>query len=100
VLPLVAEDGAELGHLRRSGNQMVPIIMSDLMTEMAEQRAIRFTHRAPLALAFGVVGFGDIDGDQSAGMPGDDRRGLRSGKKVKGKTVRIFAPGSQRQSKF
>ena len=51
--------------------------MRDLVPEMAEQRAVGLAHGLALALALGVVGFRNIEGDEPAGVPGDDRRRLR-----------------------
>ena len=96
VPPLVAEDVAEDADIAGIGDELVPIIVSDLVTKMSEQCAIRLAHFAPLALALDVVGLRDIQRDQSAGMPGDHLS--RAGrKKIERQTVRIFGRGDKRQ---
>ena len=57
ILPLVAEHGAEAVQLPAVAHQNVPVIMPDLVAEMAEQRAIGLVHRGAAVLALGVVGF-------------------------------------------
>ncbi len=70
--------------------------MRDLMPEMTEQRAIGLAHRATLPLAFGIVGFGEIDRDCAVQMPGHDRlMGRRE--KVECQSRRILDPRHQRQ---
>jgi hypothetical protein len=48
--------------------------MPDLVAEMAEERAVGLSHVLAMALALGVVGLGDVDGDQALAMA---RHGLR-----------------------
>ena len=59
-------------------HQAVPIVVRDLVAEMTEQRAVRLAHLPPHPLAFGIVGLGQIDGDEAAVMAGQHRLGRRA----------------------
>ena len=102
VAPLVAEDAAKLLEMRRIGNQAVPVIMPDLVTEMTERRAVQLAHLMAAAFALRVVGFGEIDGDDAVGMAGHHRRGGRRGigEKLKGQAAGTFRLGLERQPKL
>jgi hypothetical protein len=39
--------------------------MADLVAEVAEQRAVGLRHVLAGAVALGVIGLGDVDGDQA-----------------------------------
>ena len=67
----VAEDGAERLELIGVPDQLVPIKMSDLVAEVAEQRAIGLVHARAQLLALGVIGFLESDGDDAIVMPGN-----------------------------
>lgn len=58
-------------------DQHHPVIVPDLMAEMAEKRAIRLPHRTTPALALRVVGFGDVDRDQAVVVACENGRGIR-----------------------
>ena len=60
--------------MRRVGDQPVPIIVTDLVAEMTEQRAIRLAHLMTAALALHIVGFRQIDRDDAVGVAGHYRR--------------------------
>ena len=45
VLPLVAEHGTERVEGAAVGDEPVPVIVADLMAEMAQQRAVGLAHR-------------------------------------------------------
>jgi len=82
---------------------MIPVIMRNLMAEMAEQRAIGLAHRLALALALDVVGLSHIERDEAAGVPGHrPRRGciLGRGKKIEGEAVFVLTARGQRQAKL
>ena len=98
VPPLVAEDAAEFIEMRRVGDQPVPIIMPDLVAEMAEQRAIGLAHLIAAALALCVVGFGQIDRDDAVGMAGHDpanRSGSTSARNSKRQTGGVLGLASR-----
>ena len=74
VLPLVAEEPAELLDPVAPLDEPVPIIMADLVPEVAQERAVILFEGVPPPLAvLGVVGLGHIDGDHPVGMPGSGR---------------------------
>ena len=47
--------------------------MAALVPHVSEQRAIRLPHRRPPPLALRIVSFGDVDGDDAVGVPGQQR---------------------------
>ena len=75
------------------------VIVRDLVAEMAEQRAIRLAHLMAAALALGVVGLGEIDGDEPVVVSGEHRLGA-VGEKIEGEAVRILEPGDERQAQL
>jgi hypothetical protein len=52
---LIAEDLTERLQFVAIANQPVPIVVSDLVTEVTEQRAIGLMHGAAAPLAFDIV---------------------------------------------
>ena len=61
------------GTRRSSGvsrKQPIPVIVAALVPHVSEQRPIRLAHRCPAPLALGIVGFGDVDGDDAVSVPG------------------------------
>ena len=60
--------------------------MRDLVAEMAEQRAVGLAHLVPAPLALGVVGLGEVDGDEPVVVAGQHRRGA-VGEKIEGEAV-------------
>jgi hypothetical protein len=68
VLALVAEYRPEPLQPDAVPNKTLPIVVAHLVAEVAEQRPVGLPHGAPDALAFGVVGLRDVDGDQTRGM--------------------------------
>ena len=91
VVPfLVAEKLAEAGEAGRPGDELVPVVMGDLVTEMAEEGAVGFVQADALALAFLIVGFGDVDGDLALGVAGERGRtegGLAEKTEAEGRAV-------------
>src|SRR5260370_41332132 len=84
---------------------MIPVIVGNLVPEMAEQSAIGFGQGLALAFALEVGGFRDMERYKPAGMPGDDRRSLRQSigrrrEKVECEAVRILHPRGERQTKL
>ena len=77
VLALVAEQHAEPLQPNAVSHQPLPIVVTDLAAEVSEQRAVGLPHFLAGALALGVVGLGDVDGDQPLLMAGQDFRAVR-----------------------
>src|SRR5215207_10316729 len=97
ILALVAKNQPEAFQALVASDQHVPVVMSDLMPEVAEQRPIGLAHGLAPALPLGVVGLSDVDGDQAVVVARQDGRRQRRpfgriGQKVEGEPVRIFAP--------
>ena len=61
----VAEQRAERLELTAVPHQPIPEVVSDLVPEMAKQRAIRLVHRDPALLAPHVVSLGQRNGDEA-----------------------------------
>src|SRR2546430_11480100 len=61
--------------------------------EMAEQRAVGFTHRFALTFPLRGVGLRQVDRNEAAGMPGHDRR--LAGCAVDRKSTRLNSSHSQ-----
>src|ERR1019366_5538074 len=77
VCAFVTKAFAESVYPRGFLDEDVPIVMSDLVAEMAKERAVGFMHRDPGALALDIIRFGDVHGDhtilvtgESSGPPG------------------------------
>ena len=85
------------------GHQAVPVVMRDLVAEMPEQGAIGLAHLAALALALGIVGLRQIDGDEAVVVPGQDRRCAAAarwiGEEIERQRRPDPRPGGQRQPK-
>src|ERR1700732_1241315 len=71
VRALVAEKLAEGVAPRAAGNQNVPEIVSNLVTEMTQQGAVRLLLQGALLLAMNVIRLGNVDGDQSVVVAGE-----------------------------
>src|SRR5271166_4174057 len=92
ILPLVAEETAKLDNLIAPMDQPVPEVMSDLMSEMAQECPVRFVHLKSPRLALGIVGLGHVDSDNSVQVPGRCRdcprhAGVEVGKEVERQTA-------------
>ena len=59
-------------------HQAIPVVVRDLVAEMTEQGAVGLAHLPPHALAFGIVGLGQVDGDEAVVMAGHHRLGRRA----------------------
>ena len=102
VVPgLVAERGAESLDPAAVAHQHVPVVMPDLVAEMAEQGAVGLVHARTAPLEFGRIGFGERDRHHAVVVarhhlrPGVLRR---IGQEFEGEAVlRILGPGLQRQ---
>src|SRR5580698_1874336 len=88
--------------MRRVCYQPIPVIMADLVAEMAKRCAIELPHFLPEALALGVVGLGDVDGNKAIHMSRHDRRlrGAEIFKKLKRQAGGIFPACFERQAKL
>ena len=76
VRRLIAKQRVKAFQPRRIGNQAVPVIVTRLMTKMAQQRAVGLAHGLAHGFALGVVGFIHIEGDQAGVMSGHDMRAI------------------------
>jgi len=73
--------------------------MRDLVPEVAEQGAVRLAHLTAAALPLGIVGFGEVDGDEPVLVAGQDRSGtFLIGQEVEGEAFGVFRAGHQRQT--
>ena len=102
VLALISKQLPEFLDRRRILDQMVPVVMRDLVPEMAHQRAVRLTHRLALTFALRRVGLRRVQRDEAAGMPGHDRRlplpsVRRAREEIKRQSVGILRSACQRQ---
>ena len=70
ILPLVSEHPPECLDGGCVADQPIPIIMADLVPEVAEQGPVGLVHALAPPLTFRVVGFGDADGDLAEVMSG------------------------------
>src|SRR5215475_10890617 len=74
-------------------------MMPYLMTEVTEERAIRFTHIVSAAFALDIIGFGERNCDDAVLMPGHDLLSGHVSEKVEDQPVlRVFCASSQRQA--
>ncbi|MNR26686.1 hypothetical protein D3C85_1439180 [compost metagenome] len=67
---LVTEQVAKAVEPMAVGNQTVPIVVTDFMTQVAQQGAIGFVQLHPHPLAPVIIGLAHIEGDQAIGMTG------------------------------
>src|ERR1700683_3265439 len=71
---LIAEDLSDGLQFVAITNQPVPIVVSDLMTEVTEQRAVRLMHRAATLLALYIVSLVQGECDEPVVVPGHHLR--------------------------
>ena len=86
-----------------SRDQAIPVVVTALVPHVSEQRPIRLAHRRPPPLALGVVGLGDVDGDDAVGVPGQHRPAARLGireKLERQPSLRIVDPVRHRQTEL
>ena len=72
IVSFVAERIAEFFVPVSVGNEAIPIVVPDLVSEMAEESSIGFVQSEAILFSNGVVGLFDIQGDQTVGVPGED----------------------------
>ena len=77
VGPLVAEELAEAVEPRRRVDQQVPVVVADLVAEMADQRAVGLAHLGADALAHGVLGLLGVERDHAHLVAGHHVRAAR-----------------------
>src|SRR5262245_37613678 len=70
VRPFVAKLAAKGLQRISAGDEPVPVVMANLVPEVARERSIGFVQRRPSPFSFRIVGFGEVDRDDSRGMPG------------------------------
>ena len=74
-------------------------MMSDLMTKVTKQRAIRLTHRVSAVFALDIIGFRECDRDDAVLVSGHDLLGGRVGEEVENQAVlRVLSASVQRQA--
>src|SRR6476469_2614312 len=74
-------------------------MVADLVTEMPDQRAIRLVHLRAARLAFGIVGFGDVERDLTLVVTGQHFRAGILGEELEDDAVRgVFRPALYRQT--
>ena len=77
--------------------------MTALVPHVSEQRPIRLEHRRPPPLTLGIVGLGDVDGDDAVGVAGQHRPaapvGIRE-KLERQPSLRIVDPVGHRQAEL
>ncbi len=78
-------------------DQPVPIIVAELVAEMAEQRAVVLAHLGAHLLALGGIGLGDVERDQPVVVAGQHalagRRAADEGSARKSKAMPISSLG-------
>ena len=72
VRPLIAEDRAKVLLPAGVADQPVPVVVPRLVSQVAQQRPVRFVQFESPAYPFVVVGFRDVQGDHAVGMAGHD----------------------------
>ena len=94
IQPLVAEDRTKVIQLAAVADQDVPIVMSDLVAKVAEQRAIGLVHRGTPVFPLGVVGLLERHRDHAVLVSGHDRSARWASPQTGQKIERqAFAPG-------
>src|ERR1700728_160270 len=71
---LVAEERSERLEPRAVEDQPVPEIVPALVAEMPQKGAVGLLLQRALRFAVHVIGFGDVDGDESVVVPGESAR--------------------------
>ncbi|KAF1057161.1 MAG: hypothetical protein GAK39_06368 [Variovorax sp.] len=74
---LVAEQRAEVLEPGRGPHQQVPVVVADLVAEVAHQRAVGLAHLGADALAHRVLGLLGIEGDDAGVVAGHHVRAAR-----------------------
>ena len=88
---LVAEQDAIRLQQVRVPHQPIPVVMARFVAEMAENGAVGLVHLLAHAFAFDGVGLGDVDGDDTTRMAGQDplRKARPVGEEIEGEAPRI-----------
>src|SRR5438445_6315348 len=60
--------------------QAVPVVMTDLMSKVTQQRAVLLVLQQPLLLPANVVGFGNVDRDESVVVTCQDPAAITAGR--------------------
>ncbi len=68
---VVAKHGAKRFEPAAALDEAIPVVVTDLVSEVAEHRAVGLAHLLTSAFAEGVGRLGDIDGDQAVVMTGE-----------------------------
>ena len=69
--PLVAEQGSKRVEVIGVDDEAPPVVVADLVAEVAEHGAIRLTELLADELAMGVIGLGEVEGDHAGIVSGD-----------------------------
>ena len=79
---LVAEARPEGREPIAVGEEPLPVVVPDLVPEVAEQGAIGLVELEPAPLALGIVRFGDVDRDHAVAVTRQHRHLLGFGEQV------------------
>src|SRR6185436_4359545 len=63
VATLVTKHSSKVLEAAGSGDEPIPVVVTDFMAEVSEQRAIGLVETCPTQLALRVVGLGEVDPD-------------------------------------
>ena len=96
VLEIVAKGRATLFDLAAVTNQDVPIMVPDLMPEMAEQAAIGLGQFRPALLDLGAIGFRERDRNHAVVVPGHHPGARRGGGSARNSNIRPWTGSSAR----
>ena len=83
--------------LRRRADQPVEVVVTDLVAEVAEQRAVRLVHRDAQLLAVHVVTLGKIQGDHAVFVAGEHLLELAGQQVERQPVLRVHVAADDRQ---
>ena len=69
IFPFITKVFPKIVYRGVAFDQLIPVIMSDLVTEVSKQRTVGLVQLLSLPLTFYIIGFRDIDRNDAVGMP-------------------------------